>query len=150
MKVLVIDGDRETRRKVSHFVQQRWLQAQVINTGEGQRGLRLVKEQAPDLVLLDMELPDTDSFELLRMVRDISTTWIVMLTRRDQAAENTRFLEEGADVIVVKPFSSEMLSARIQTVLRRTRAYNPSSLSFAMRPMRAGERTSQSDLAAQC
>ena len=100
-----------------------------------------MKEQAPDLVLLDMELPDIDSFELLRMVRDLSDTWIVMLTARDQAAENTRFLEGGADAIVTKPFSSQMLLARIQTVLRRTWAYNPSSLSFAMRPVRADEPT---------
>ena len=150
MKVLVIDRDRETRRLVSHLVQQRWLQAQVINTGKGQRGLRLVKEQAPDLVLLGMELPDTDSFELLRMVRDLSTSRILMLTGRNQAAENARFLEEGADAIVTKPFSSQMLLARIQTILRRTRAYNPSSLSVAMQPMRSGECASQSDLAAQC
>ena len=95
MKVLVIDRDRKTRRKVSHFVQQQWLQAQVIDTGEGQRGLRLVEEPAPDLVLLDMELPDTASFEILRVMRDLSATWIVMLTGRNQAAENARFLEEA-------------------------------------------------------
>ena len=141
MKVLVIDRDRKTRRKVSHFVQQQWLQAQVIDTGEGQRGLRLVEEPAPDLVLLDMELPDTASFEILRVMRDLSATWIVMLTGRNQAAENARFLEEGADVIVTKPFSSAMFIARIQTVLRRAQTYDTSLLPFAMGPIRADEPT---------
>ena len=98
-----------------------------------------MKEQAPHLILLDMELPNTDSFEILRVMRDLSATWIVMLTGRNQAAENARFLEEGADVIVTKPFNSAMLIARIQTVLRRARIYDTSLLPFAMGHIRADE-----------
>ena len=143
MKVLVMDRNRETKHLVSNLVHQQWFLTQVFNAHEGQKGLRLVKEHAPDLVLLDMRLQDMDSLEFLRMLRDRSNAWIVMLTGRNQAVENARFLEEGADAIVAKPFSSEMLLARIRTILRRTQVLDLSSPSFVMQPMRAGERTAQ-------
>jgi DNA-binding response OmpR family regulator len=85
-------------------------------------GLRIAREQRPDLVLLDVMLPDGSGFELLRELRSDGRVPVIMLTARGDEADRVLGLELGADDYVVKPFSGRELVARIRAVLRRASA----------------------------
>lgn len=87
--------------------------------------LREVTEHPPDVVILDLGLPDLDGAETLKMIRGISDVPVVVATARDDENEIVRLLHAGADDYVVKPFSSEHLNARIEAVLRRARGTQP-------------------------
>jgi two-component system KDP operon response regulator KdpE len=94
----------------------------VLLAASGAEALRLLREDAPDLVLLDLVLPDIDGFELLRQLRALSAAPVIILTGRDAEAARVRGLELGADDYVTKPFSPAELAARIRAVLRRAGA----------------------------
>ena len=85
----------------------------------GAEALRTLEANAPQLVVLDIGLPDTDGFELCRRVRSSSAVPIIMLTARDEEIDRVTGLEVGADDYVVKPFSPRELVARIKAVMRR-------------------------------
>ena len=85
-------------------------------------GLEIARRQRPDLVLLDVMLPDGTGFDLLRELRDAERMPVIMLTARGDEADRVLGLELGADDYVVKPFSARELVARIRAVLRRTSA----------------------------
>jgi two-component system KDP operon response regulator KdpE len=84
--------------------------------------VRCVRDELPDLVLLDVDLADRDAFALLRQVRAVCTVGIIAITERADEQEKIRGLELGADDYVIKPFSPSELAARIHAVLRRTAA----------------------------
>lgn len=94
----------------------------VQTTAFGAEGLRLALEAAPDLVLLDLRLPDMDGLEVLRRLRRQSQVPVVILTARDDEESMVAGLKLGADDYLVKPFSGRTLQARIEAVLRR---YHP-------------------------
>jgi len=85
----------------------------------GMAGLQAVIDNAPDVVILDLGLPDVDGSEVLRMVRAISTVPVIVATARDDEAEIVALLDAGADDHVVKPFSGAQLEARVRAVIRR-------------------------------
>lgn len=87
--------------------------------------LRDVVDHPPDVVVLDLSLPDLDGGEMLKMLRGISAVPTVVATARDDESEIIRLLRGGADDYVVKPFSSEHLNARIEAVLRRAGTAKP-------------------------
>ena len=87
--------------------------------GTAAQGLELFESRSPDLVLLDVMLPDGDGRELLRRIRETSRTPVVMLTARGEEMDRVLGLELGADDYVTKPFSAAELAARIRAVLRR-------------------------------
>jgi two-component system KDP operon response regulator KdpE len=78
-----------------------------------------MRTEMPDLILLDVMLPDLDGFEVLKMVREISSTPVIMLTAKGEEDDRVRGLELGADDYVTKPFSPRELSSRVKAVLRR-------------------------------
>ncbi|MBI2169013.1 MAG: response regulator transcription factor [Actinobacteria bacterium] len=82
-------------------------------------GLEAITSSAPDLVVLDLGLPDVDGRELLRMIRAVSAVPIIVATAVDDETEIVRVLDAGADDYVVKPFSAEQLEARMRALLRR-------------------------------
>ena len=135
MKFLVIEDSQEMVDAVSLCLNLRWPQAEVLCTGEGRRGLELVEEEAPDLVILDIGLPDMHGLEVLRSLRGFSDVPVVMLTARNQDVEIARFLEEGADDYVVKPFSHVELMGRLQAIFRRAQGRMRSS----SRPLQAAD-----------
>ncbi len=83
-------------------------------------GLRLAVEERPDLIVLDLGLPDMDGLDLLRMLRAVSRVPVIVATARDGEAEMVELLDAGADDYVVKPFSAAQIDARIRAVLRRS------------------------------
>ena len=127
MKFLIIDDSPEIIEAVSLCIHLRWPQSEVLSAGEGEQGLELVKEQELDLVVLDVNLPDMGGFDVLRSRREFSDVPVVMLTVRNQDVEIARFLEEGADDYVTKPFSHVELMGRIQAIFRRAQSRMRSS-----------------------
>lgn len=121
MKFLLIDDSADIFDAVSLCLNLRWPQAEVLGTGSGEEGLTLVEQHTPDMVVLDIGLPDMSGLEVLKAIRDFSDVPVVMLTARDQDVEIARYLEAGADDYVVKPFSHVELLGRIQAVFRRAR-----------------------------
>ncbi|MBG0816466.1 response regulator transcription factor [Planomonospora sp. ID82291] len=94
----------------------------VTSVGAGMAGLTRALEDRPDLVVLDLGLPDLDGCEVLRMLRAVSAVPVIVATARDAEPEIVRALDAGADDYVVKPFGAAQLDARIRAVLRRGRA----------------------------
>ena len=135
MKFLIVDDNPEIIDAVTLCVTLRWPQAELHSIDKGQRALELIKEEAPDLVILDIGLPDINGLEVLRSLRGFSDVPVVMLTVRDQDVEIARFLEEGADDYVVKPFSHVELMGRIQAIFRRAHGRMRSNI----QPLQAGD-----------
>ena len=92
---------------------------ETVVAGTAARGLELFETRSPDLVLLDVMLPDGDGRDVLRRIRETSRTPVVMLTARSDEMDRVLGLELGADDYVAKPFSAAELAARIRAVLRR-------------------------------
>jgi len=121
MKVVVIDDSPEIIEVVSLCFQLRWSGATLVSAGEGAKGLEVIEAENPDVVILDIGLPDMDGFQVLREIRLFSQVPVIMLTVKGEDTDVARGLELGADDYIVKPFSHIELIARVQAVLRRTR-----------------------------
>jgi two-component system KDP operon response regulator KdpE len=91
----------------------------VITASNGEDALKLVEEQRPDLVLLDVIMPEMTGLEVMRRIREQMNVPILMVTAKDSDQDKIRGLELGADDYIVKPFSPEELGARIRAVMRR-------------------------------
>jgi len=94
----------------------------VETTSNAMDGLQTVVKANPDLVILDMGLPDLDGSELLKMIRAVSAVPVIVATARGEDRDIVRTLDAGADDYLVKPFSVEQLEARVRAVLRRVGA----------------------------
>lgn len=91
----------------------------VVTAERGADALRMAEEHRPDIVLLDIVMPDSDGLEVMRALRERSSVPVILLTARGSDADKVRGLELGADDYLAKPFSPEELSARVRAVLRR-------------------------------
>ncbi|MGD9002535.1 MAG: response regulator transcription factor [Anaerolineae bacterium] len=97
----------------------------VTEAHDGIKALDKARMELPDLIILDVMMPELDGFETLRMLREISSVPVIMLTVRDEEEDKVRGLELGADDYVTKPFSARELASRVKAVLRR--AQGPAS-----------------------
>ena len=97
----------------------------VIESSNGLEALNKVRVELPDLVLLDVMMPEMDGFETLERIREVSNVPVIMLTVKAEEEDKVRGLELGADDYVTKPFSPRELSSRIKAVLRRTEMPSP-------------------------
>ncbi len=93
--------------------------------GEGERALRLLETESPDIVLLDLMLPDADGMEICRRIRERSSVAVIVVSARGGERDKVTALNMGADDYMTKPFSVEELLARITATLRRTRSTAP-------------------------
>lgn len=101
----------------------------VYTAGNGNDGLKLVKDHNPDLIILDIMLPGMDGYEVCKKLRkEGNTTPIIMLTVKDKEIDKVLGLEFGADDYVTKPFSVRELSARVKTIFRRIEEYSVESV----------------------
>ncbi len=122
MKVLIIEDDREIVEVVKLSFEIRWPGVQVVSTHLGKKGIELVESEDPDIVILDLGLPDISGFDVLKEVRTFSDVPILVLTVRGDEADIVRGLEWGADDYMVKPFRQLELLARIKALTRRSTA----------------------------
>ncbi|MBI4494082.1 MAG: response regulator transcription factor [Chloroflexi bacterium] len=116
--VLVIDDERRFRDLLELNLTRRGYR--VVLAPDGLAGLNLLEREAPDLVILDLMLPDLDGYEVCRRMREYSSVPIIVLTARAEEAHKVRGLRLGADDYVTKPFGAEELLARVEAVLRRS------------------------------
>jgi DNA-binding response OmpR family regulator len=116
-KVLVIDDDVKTVELVKLYLDRDGYQ--VLTAYDGIEALRLARESCPDLIVLDLMLPDIDGLEVCRILRHESDVPIIMLTARTTDQDKLTGLGLGADDYVTKPFSPKVLVARVRAVLRR-------------------------------
>ncbi|MBX9399553.1 response regulator transcription factor [Streptomyces sp. TRM72054] len=115
--VLIIEDDDEIRRELSGSLQR--LQHAVTTARRGSDGLIAAMGESPDIVTLDLGLPDMDGMQVLKMLRAAVDVPIIVATARDVEQQIVRALELGADDYMIKPFSAEHMHARITAVLRR-------------------------------
>jgi two-component system response regulator VicR len=120
MKVVVVEDEKSIIDAIGVAFEFRWPGASVIGGMTGKEGIRLVKEESPDIVILDINLPDMTGFNVLKEIRKTSAVPVIILTVRSDDEDMLRGLEAGADDYVVKPFNYLTLLARIKAVLRRT------------------------------
>lgn len=117
-KILIIDDDQKLNERLTRYLPQ--FGFDVISATHPAEGLRLLKLEMPELVILDLMLPEMDGFEVCRRIREDHSTPIIMLTARGEVTDRIVGLELGADDYVPKPFEPRELVARIKTVLRRS------------------------------
>ena len=116
-RILLVDDEVSIQRAVAMLLESRGYHVDVAGTGEA--ALLMAEQQPPDLVVLDLGLPDLDGTEVCSRLRRGSKTPIIVLSARSGEAEKVRALELGADDYVTKPFGPEELVARIRVALRR-------------------------------
>jgi DNA-binding response OmpR family regulator len=116
-KILIIDDDQELNALLTDYLSQ--FDFDVISADHPTRGLELLKEERPALVILDVMLPDSNGFEICKQIRRDSSVPIIMLTARGDLSDRVTGFELGADDYVPKPYEPRELVARIQSVLRR-------------------------------
>jgi two-component system KDP operon response regulator KdpE len=141
MKVLIIEDDKEIVDAISLAFQIRWPEAKVVSTRLGQKGVELVESEAPDIVILDLGLPDINGFEVLRQIRLFSSIPIIILTVRAEESDVVKGLEWGADDYIVKPFRQLELLARVRALIRRQTPTEEETL--AVGPLRLEVNTGQ-------
>jgi len=124
VKVLAIEDDREIVESITLALGIYWPRTQVISTHLGNRGVEMAKADSPDVIILDLGLPDTDGFEVLRQIRLFSSVPIVVLTVKSDEKNVVRMLEGGANDYIVKPFRQLELLARLKTQLIQAMTVN--------------------------
>ncbi len=124
-RILIVEDERRMARFIRLNLEHDGFQ--VIEAASGQEAIRQLRDALPDLILLDVMLPDIDGFEVLQMIREVSDVPVIMLTAKGEEDDRVRGLELGADDYVTKPFSPRELVSRVRAVLRRSEALKAST-----------------------
>jgi len=127
MKVLMIEDDAQIVDSVAWAFRMRWPDVEFSSTDSGESGVTQARETRPDLVILDLGLPDISGFEVLKHIRLFATMPIIILTARKEEFDIVKALEAGADDYLVKPFRQMELLSRIKALLRRSASPAPES-----------------------
>ncbi len=133
-QVLLVEDDADIRRALIRALTD--LNHAVSSTVSGLEALQLVLETRPDLVVLDLGLPDVDGREVLRMLRAVSQVPVIVATARDHEPTIVDALNRGADDYLTKPFSAAQLDARIRAVLRRSGGTEPAGQTLVVGGLR--------------
>jgi two-component system KDP operon response regulator KdpE len=121
--ILAVDDEAGILRLIKLELSSQGFRVVVANDGE--EALRLAEQQRPDIVVLDIVMPDMSGLEVMRRLRERTSVPVILLTAKDHDEDKVRGLEMGADDYLVKPFNPEELSARVRAVLRR--GFRPSA-----------------------
>ena len=116
--ILVVDDEERMARFIRLNLEHDGFH--VIEAYRGMQAIQALRDALPDMILLDVMMPDLDGFEVLKMIREVSTVPVIMLTAKGEEDDRVRGLELGADDYVTKPFSPRELVSRVRAVLRRT------------------------------
>ena len=117
-KILIVDDEERMVRFIRLNLEHDGFIVSEAFTGK--QALQRLRDETPDLLLLDVMMPDMDGFEVLEMIREINNVPVIMLTAKGEENDKVRGLELGADDYIPKPFSPRELTSRIKAVLRRT------------------------------
>ena len=120
-KILAVDDEQRMVRFIQLNLEQDGFE--VITAFNGKEALEQVRTQLPDLILLDIMMPDINGFEVLKKIREVNTVPVIMLTAKGEEDDRIQGLELGADDYITKPFSPRELVSRIRAVLRRTKTF---------------------------
>lgn len=120
-KILVVDDEQRMVRFIQLNLEQDGFE--VITAYNGKDALEQVRTQLPDLILLDIMMPDINGFEVLKKIREVNNVPVIMLTAKGEEDDRIQGLELGADDYITKPFSPRELVSRIRAVLRRTKSF---------------------------
>lgn len=116
--ILVVDDEERMARFIRLNLEYDGFQ--VLEAYRGMEAIHILRDKMPDMVLLDVMLPDLDGFEVLKTIREVSTVPVIMLTAKGEEDDRVQGLELGADDYITKPFSPRELVSRVKAVLRRT------------------------------
>lgn len=119
-RILVVDDEERMVRFIRLNLEHDGFQ--VVEAYRGAQAMDKLRSTLPDMILLDVMMPDIDGFEVLRMIREVSSVPVIMLTAKGEEDDRVRGLELGADDYITKPFSPRELVSRVKAVLRRTEA----------------------------
>ena len=122
MRILIVDDEPDVIKVISMSFRMQQPAWEIISAEEGPEALKLLEQERPDVVLLDIGLPDMSGLEVLESIRVFSDVPVIMLTVRDDELSKVQGLELGADDYVTKPFSHLELLARVRAVLRRAQS----------------------------
>jgi DNA-binding response OmpR family regulator len=117
-RILIVDDEERMVRFIRLNLEHDGFR--VIEAYNGTQAINKVRSNLPDLVLLDIMMPDMDGFEVLKIIREVSSVPVIMLTAKGEEDDRVRGLELGADDYITKPFSPRELVSRVKAVLRRT------------------------------
>jgi DNA-binding response OmpR family regulator len=120
-KILAVDDEQRMVRFIQLNLEQDGFE--VVTAYNGKEALEQVRTQLPDLILLDIMLPDINGFEVLKKIREVNNVPVIMLTAKGEEDDRIQGLELGADDYITKPFSPRELVSRIRAVLRRTKSF---------------------------
>jgi DNA-binding response OmpR family regulator len=138
-KVLVVDDEPIVREVVVSYLEREGYRT--LEAGDGETARRLLEEEPPSLVVLDVMLPGIDGLELCRWIRARHDLPVILLTARGEEADRIVGLELGADDYVTKPFSPRELAARVRTVLRRAGPQTPKAERLVFEELEVDART---------
>jgi two-component system KDP operon response regulator KdpE len=127
MKILIVDDEQRLLDALTAGFQFQWQDAEVLTASTAEQGLEVFFSETPDVVVLDVGLPDRSGFAVLQEIRRVSDVPVLMLTAAGDEMDHVRGLQLGADDYLVKPFSGLALMAHIQAVLRRAELPPPVS-----------------------
>jgi DNA-binding response OmpR family regulator len=145
-QVLCIEDDKDIALAISMVLRRAGFD--IVSAADGREGLRAFHAERPDVVVLDIGLPEMDGWTVLERIRDLSDVPVIMLTAHGQEAEKVRGLQLGADDYLTKPFGNAELVARVQALLRRSRPSRPEAevyadalvhMNFGAREVRVGD-----------
>lgn len=122
MRILIVDDDPPTVKWTSFLLRDEGYE--VITADNGRAGLELVERELPDLVILDVMMPQIDGLEVCRRIRQTMDVPIIMLSAKGETVDKVTGLKMGADDYLAKPFEPAELLARVKAVLRRTEAFS--------------------------
>ena len=118
-KVLIVEDNPEVIDAVSLALQIRWPSVKIISSARGTPAPELIEKESPDLMILDLYLPDISGYNVLKQVRLFSNIPVIILTVRSEEVDVIKGLEIGADEYIIKPFRQLELIARVKALLRR-------------------------------
>ena len=128
MKALIIEDNLEIANAIGVAIQIRWADANVAITPSGERGVEMVEKEEPDIVILDLGLPDISGYDVLKNIRQFSKVPILILTARSMEDDIVKGLEYGADDYMIKPYKKLELLSRVQALLRRYSNFSDDSV----------------------
>jgi DNA-binding response OmpR family regulator len=119
MKILIIEDDADITSMISLSLKMRWPELEILQSMTGNDGIKIAREYRPDMIILDLGLPDIDGFDVLKNIKVFLNTPVLIITVRNDDKFVITGLELGADDYMIKPFNQLVLLARVNALIRR-------------------------------